>query len=116
MSEVREVHRRAVRGEGMIRLKEGVNLNGTQGEAFEIMVAAREAFGFFGADAIITSGQDGKHGKGSLHGAGYALDFRIRHVSRVIAEKVVERMRKALGKDYDIVLEKDHIHGEWDKK
>jgi hypothetical protein len=49
-----------------------VDINKTKPEAFEIMVAAREAFGFFGANAIITSGQDGKHGKGSLHGAGYA--------------------------------------------
>ena len=102
----------------MIGLNENgkVNINKTTREAFEIMVAAREAFGFFGADAIITSGQDGVHGKGSLHASGNALDFRTRHVSRTIAEKVVDRMRKILGKGYDIVLEKDHIHGEWDPK
>jgi len=100
----------------MIMLKDGVNLNGTQAEAFEILVAARAAFEEYGADCWVTSGQDGKHGEDSLHGAGYALDFRTRHVSKVVAEKVVDKMRKVLGKDYDIVLEKDHIHGEWDKK
>jgi len=71
----------------------------------------------YGYDCIITSISDGIHSAGSLHYEGLAADFRIRHLpSRAIAEIIFEDIRNHLTDDYDVVLESDHIHVEYDRK
>lgn len=64
----------------------------------------------------ITSGRDGKHSSTSLHYCGRAVDLRIRDLpypektSKLIAGK----LKYILGSDYDVILESDHIHIEYD--
>jgi hypothetical protein len=80
---------------------------------------------------MITSAQDGRHGRGSLHGIGFALDIRYLGVrtggilivgdsteekQREVAEIWAGRLRPYMGPDYDIVVEGDHIHAEYDPK
>lgn len=80
----------------------------------------------------ITSANDGEHKDGSLHYINRAFDFRTRNVTvpasadpragsaSILREKVLQewasRIRAALGHNYDVVLEKDHLHVEWDPK
>jgi len=67
----------------------------------------------------ITSAADGKHMAKSLHYVNRAFDVRIRNiVGDIDAEAALwcERLRSTLGKDYDVVLEGDHIHIEFDPK
>lgn len=73
-----------------------------------------EAYAEHGFQCVITSGTDGKHGVNSLHYKGLALDFRTRHLPPGVAGKIAARCRERLGNDYDIVVEGDHIHGEYD--
>jgi uncharacterized protein YcbK (DUF882 family) len=62
----------------------------------------------------ITSAKDGKHMEGSKHYTGEAID--IRKFDMKNPNVVVELIREYLGKDYDVINEKTHIHIELDKK
>lgn len=61
----------------------------------------------------ITSTNDGKHMKGSLHYLNRAIDIRSRDMKYPVGNTL--NIRKKLGKNYDVILEKDHIHIERDR-
>ncbi len=65
-------------------------------------------------DPTITSGKDGKHMKGSKHYIGAAIDIRTRDMKYV--NKTTAAIKNALGSDYDVIFEIDHIHLEFDPK
>lgn len=64
----------------------------------------------------ITSANDGKHMKGSKHYVNAALDIRTMDMKRELWEPFAASIRTILGKDYDVIVEKDHIHIEHDPK
>ena len=64
---------------------------------------------------VITSGCDGVHSSNSLHYIGLALDFRTRQMSEPMQFKFVQYLRERLDECYDIVLEADHLHLEYDE-
>lgn len=70
----------------------------------------------FGQEAMITSVNDAKHSKTSLHYSGNAVDLRSRWFSD--PQAVIETCRQALGNsnDFDMVLESDHYHLEYQPK
>jgi hypothetical protein len=71
---------------------------------------------------VITSGNDGKHMKGSKHYTYAALDFRTKNFPDLESKRAFVRALQAeLGPDYDVLLEglgtaNEHIHAEWDPK
>lgn len=65
---------------------------------------------------VITSGSDGKHGPNSLHYKGKALDFRTNNLRGPQVHPIYLALKEALGPQYDVVLEADHIHCEFDPK
>jgi hypothetical protein len=65
---------------------------------------------------IITSGAEGPHMVNSLHPLGKALDFRIRTLTTTQQQTILLALRAALGAQFDVVLEKTHIHCEFDPK
>lgn len=69
---------------------------------------------------VITSGFDSKHGSNTLHqrdGLCRALDLRTNSLpNQETVEKVHRELKLALGPQFDVVLEKDHIHMEFDPK
>ena len=69
-------------------------------------------YNMFNVELVITSGNDGKHQNGSLHYNNAAVDLRVYH----ILDKLVQLLRNELGSDFDVLLEKDHIHLEYDPK
>ena len=99
----------------MLRFKEGVSVTFTP-EVNRILEQAEHTFQANGYSCICTSGTDGKHMKGSLHYKALAVDLRSRHVSEEMLPKIVDELKERLGKDYDVILEGDHIHAEFDKK
>ena len=70
----------------------------------------------FGKEAVTTSILDGKHSKGSKHYDGNAFDLRIYIYTKEQVNDYVELLKNELGPDYDVVLEDDHIHIEYDPK
>jgi hypothetical protein len=103
-------------------LKDGVHINGDHFDPVMVRIidVARETAPMMEKGTVwITSANDSHHMDGSLHFYNRAFDIRISniiagtefpHTARVWAEK----MQVALGDDYDVVLEHDHIHVEYD--
>jgi hypothetical protein len=66
-----------------------------------------------GEESIITSTYEGNHSPSSLHYGNLAVDFRL---PKKRADDLISAIRSHLPKDYDIILESDHIHIEYDPK
>ena len=73
-----------------------------------------EVYRDYGEAPVITSGTDGRHMEGSLHYLGLAFDFRTRHVQPDDRMALTASLQAALGDDFDVILEHDHIHVEYD--
>ena len=99
-----------------MKLKSGVRILGIRPEIAFIMPAVQKVYDDHGTELVITSVTDGKHSRGSLHYAGAALDLRTRDTSRETAKRITAALKKALGDDFDVVLERDHIHMEYQAK
>ena len=99
----------------MLRFKDGVTVTFTP-EVNRILETAEYAFQANGYSCVCTSGTDGKHMAGSKHYEAKAVDLRSFHVSAEMLPKIVSELQERLGKDYDVVLEKDHLHVEHDAK
>lgn len=70
-------------------------------------------------EIVITSTWEGTHCNHSCHYRKQALDFRLLQSGKFQywwSETKYERLRKLLGKDFDIVVESDHLHVEYDPK
>jgi hypothetical protein len=98
-----------------MKLKPGVSLVDVSWRMFFAAIVAEEIYKKFGAELVITSANDGKHGDKTLHHKGLALDLRTWNLNGR-AVQVAAELRKALGNDYDVVVESDHCHVEWDPK
>lgn len=96
-----------------VRTKQGVKLDGLEPDMYPVIGAAREVWRAYRCDLVITSGLDGRHAKGSRHYVGRALDFRTRDLSRPARTRVARKLREALGGDFRVLLEKDHVHVEY---
>lgn len=98
----------------MIAIKPGVRIAGLSNEALLAIMVARDVYAWYGQQerCVITSITDGDHKAGSLHHTGRAIDLRLPAAHTV--GDVVQVLTDRLGVSYDIVLEKDHIHVEYD--
>jgi hypothetical protein len=101
----------------MLFLKPGVRIAGVRPEILLAAVAAERVFEKAGFDCTITSCMDGQHMAGSLHYKGAAIDLRTKHVPHAVELKqIVGRIKQCLGTDFDVVVETDHLHIEFDPK
>jgi hypothetical protein len=97
-----------------IRRKAGVIGEPQPALAWGLAIAAR-VYGWFGlADLVITSLRDGNHMAGSLHPRGYAADLRTSDVPPATRPAIAATLKAELGPAFDVVLEVDHIHVEFD--
>lgn len=97
-------------------LKPGVKLTYVTPPMLNIMRAVFDVWNWPGISPVITSAFDGKHMKGSYHYSGLALDFRTRYLGPEDQKDFAVRLQTRLGKKYDVVLEKLHLHIEHDPK
>ena len=93
-----------------MKFKDGVDWTNIHPQIVQKMDGVDAIYRGFGVEAVITSGRDGKHGIGSLHYEGKAFDLRTWNV----IEEVARQLRMYLGPDFDVVVESDHIHVEFD--
>ena len=107
----------------VLRFKEGVSIRGLRDETVLAVVCAYSIFSDYGLDCVVTSGVDGQHSWGSLHYRGDAFDLRIKHITDLEGKRdgskideIVEVLSDALTDDFDVVLEEDHIHVEFQPK
>lgn len=99
-----------------LQFKEGVQLIITKA-VNEILTAGELVFRtVVNKPCVVTSGCDGQHQKGSKHYTYEALDLRRFHLEADELTPVAEALQRTLGKDFDVVIEGDHFHIEYDKK
>ena len=94
-------------------LKEGVKINGTRPEIVFALNVCDAVYSKYGEELVITSLNDGKHSITSLHYAGCAADLRTHYFDIDEVKIVASDIRSRLGLDYDVIVEKDHIHLEF---
>lgn len=102
----------------MITFKADVRVGGIQPEmaiAFPVVISAyKEVAGT--ENLVVTSACEGVHGRSSKHIIGMALDFRTSGIAQDTQEELRRAVAAGLGPDYDCVLEKTHLHIEFDPK
>lgn len=99
----------------MIKIKKGVH-GVYSNKMFIATNKIKKVYRKFHTNTLwITSIADGKHKIDSKHydkPYSNAIDYRIWNV----LNSLVREIKKELGPDYDVVLEKDHLHVEYDPK
>jgi len=98
-----------------MKIKSGVEVNGLKVEILLAVIIAREIYASLGVELVITEATGGKHGHGSFHYIGMAIDLRTRDFMDK-GRQASDLLKKFLGEEYDVVLEKDHIHIEFNPK
>lgn len=103
-----------------VEVKPGVSIRGLRPETLFAIERVNEVFRDMGYPVTtITSGTDGSHSNGSLHYAGCAVDFRIRHIEVEKLEPIRAEISRRLGAEFDVVLEggaQPHYHVEFQPK
>ena len=96
----------------MTSIKKGARIRGIR---TEILLAALIINGVL-EEFTITEGTGGKHGFRSLHFSGNAIDVRTRHLEESNKRKVRDIIAARLNEEFDVILEKTHIHVEFQPK
>ena len=99
-----------------MNLKHNVIPNGIKPETLLAINICNEVYKTHGHSLTITSICDGKHSRTSLHYVGYAFDARTKTLTDDEKYAVVKDLKERLTTDYDVVLESDHIHVEYQPK
>ena len=97
-----------------MKIKKGASLSGIDIRLRPALVAADASFKLIECDFVITSGLDGAHSAGSLHYYGLAFDCRTRHIPNGLVQTVVKEIKTSFPNVFDVVLEINHIHIEYD--
>lgn len=95
-------------------LKPGVDVRGIQPEILLACQIAEACYRRHGYPFTITSVVDGRHSTNSLHYEGQAVDLRVWPVPEEKRQALADEIGAALGRQFDVVFEGDHIHCEWD--
>lgn len=95
-------------------LKTGVRLTGITPQIVLAMFVTAEIYQRYGQELVITSVNDSKHKAGSKHYEGNGFDCRTSYFTLSSQKTIIEKLKERLDESYDIVLEKDHIHIEYD--
>lgn len=104
-----------------IKFKKGVEIRELTSEMLNVIdkvITVWKVEGH-GVTPVITSAFDIAPGRAenTKHYTHQALDFRTRNLRHPMGAKhLAEGLSRVLGKDYDVVLEEDHIHVEYDPK
>lgn len=103
-----------------MEIKPGASLRGIRPEMVAAFPAICAAYARYAVPAVMTAGTDGSHSRGSLHYVGLATDWRTKNLpggsAGLKSNAVAADIRKALGEEFDVVLEKTHIHIEYQPK
>lgn len=99
-----------------MKIKSGVKVNGMNTEILLATIIADDIYSKHNQELVITEITGGKHGRGSKHYIGNAVDIRTNYFTKSEAESVAKDLSEALSEQYDVVLEVDHIHIEFDPK
>lgn len=102
---------------------QNVNLNGLSPQIISAIYITDYIYRINNVEMVVTSAKDGTHSKDSLHYSGNAFDTRIKNITgyEISGNKVavgifLELQTVLLPLGFDVVLEENHIHIEYDPK
>lgn len=93
-------------------LKNNVNIIGVHPLMLKVFKSAAEVWENNGRVLVITSCMDGLHSPGSYHYIGCAVDLRTYYFPNNTIPIVAAELSAKLGIDYEVIVEKTHIHVE----
>ena len=96
--------------------KEGVKINGIKPECTIALAICDSIYIDYGQGMVVTSVTEGEHMSGSLHPVGFAFDLRTRDFMVDDLERIRQSLIEALTDEFDVVLEVDHFHIEFQPK
>jgi hypothetical protein len=99
-----------------MKIKPGAKIRGIQPEMVLAFNIVDEVYKKYGSECIITECTGGDHGRGSLHFVGFGGDVRTRMFSAPELDCIELDLRNALGSEFDVVLESNHFHIEFQPK
>ncbi|HZK07853.1 MAG TPA: hypothetical protein VFC92_06595 [Bacteroidales bacterium] len=100
-----------------MRLKDNsVIIQGIRPELLFAMQVVDGVYDTHGQELVITSVVDGGHDFTSLHYSGGAFDARTFYFTVKVLHSVHREIKKRLGVDFDVVLESNHMHIEYQPK
>lgn len=97
-------------------LKPGVDVRGIQPEILLAVQIAESIYRHHGYDFTVTSFVDGRHSANSLHYKGQAVDLRVWGVPEEKRQALADEIGAALGRQFDVVFEGDHVHIEHENR
>jgi len=94
---------------------DNVSLNNLQPQIVLALIVASEVYNEHDVELVVTSANDSTHSGTSLHYSGSAVDLRTYSlVDRGIDPRGVrDSISSKLNVDFDVILESDHIHLEY---
>ena len=93
-------------------IKAGVDISRLNRDIRKALTVVANIYFLKGSELVVTSTYDGNHMPGSLHYSNDAFDIRL--IPDVNQSDIVNRIKTSLGINYDVILESDHIHIEYD--
>ena len=95
----------------MLTFKQGVSIYGLQPEILWALDRCNEVWI---GDCVVTSARGDRHSVKSYHRLGLAVDLRSRDHDRQQQLDILLKANEALGDGYDLILESNHYHLEYD--
>jgi len=99
-----------------LAIKPGVSIQGLRPEMVLALVVCAGVYAERGRVCTLTSGLEGAHSRASLHYTGSAVDLRTRDLTPTDVGEVAGELADRLGIDFDVVVERTHIHVEFQPK
>jgi hypothetical protein len=99
-----------------MQIKQGASISGLQPEMAVALQVCASVYNKFGIEMVVTEGTAGRHSPKSRHYLGFAVDLRTWNVRRSKLDDLARQVRAALGKDFWVLLEADHMHVEFRPK
>jgi len=96
-----------------VLIKAGVSIERLKRPVRRILNKLVHIYAKRGYDLIITSTYEGTHSPSSLHYSNEAIDVDDPPEDK---QAITAEIKDSLGKDFDVILESDHIHIEYDPK
>jgi len=94
-------------------IKAGVDISRLNREIRRSLPRVEAIYDEYLEDFVITSTFEGNHGAGSLHYSNDAYDVGL---PKRNTQEIFNVVKEDLGNSYDVILEGDHIHIEYDPK
>lgn len=99
-----------------MKLKKSVKVQGMTTEIALALMIIDGVYNMYGQELVVTSIMDGRHSRTSSHYAGNGIDTRTRYFTDQEKLAVAQDCRDRLGRDFDVIVETDHLHFQYKPK